>query len=356
MENKKKFIVNILFYGLIVLIVYAVCKYALPALLPFLIAFVIAAALQKGAKKLSGGVEVRRKLFSAFLCTVFFVIFFFIVIFLGTRAVKAVANLAVSAPSLYNEKIVPLLGELSDWLEQKTASVDPGMSGEVEEMFKNLSQNMGEYISDFSVKAVKWVSGGVTGIPGFIVKLVVTVVSTFFMAADFPKIMVALKRLVPEKWRGNVEQGGEYIRNVVFIYIRSYSLLFLMTFAELSIGLLILQIPYAVPIALAIAVFDILPVLGTGGILLPWAVVLFALGKVPIGVGILVLYLIITVIRNTVEPKIVGKQIGLHPLLTLIAMFAGLKLFGIVGMLVCPVGLAVFVNLKKDGVLNNLRF
>lgn len=98
--------------------------------------------------------------------------------------------------------------------------------------------------------------------------------------------------------------------------------------------------------ALAIAVFDILPVLGTGGILLPWAVILLLLGDKMLAAGILVLYLVITVVRNIAEPRLVGKQIGLHPLATLIAMFLGLKILGIAGMVLFPMLLAVLVNIE----------
>lgn len=138
-----------------------------------------------------------------------------------------------------------------------------------------------------------------------------------------------------------MERGGylpAFLCNTVFL-----------TFAELCIGLLAFKIPYAVPIALAIAVFDILPILGTGGVLLPWAAVLFMLGNMPLGAGILALYLVITMVRNIVEPKIVGKQIGLHPLATLVALFVGLKLIGIAGAVILPVFLSIFINIRKNG-------
>lgn len=124
-------------------------------------------------------------------------------------------------------------------------------------------------------------------------------------------------------------------------------MLFLLTFAELSIGFLILRIPYAILLGLAITLFDILPVLGTGGFLLPWAAILFLIKNTPLAVGILVLYLIITVVRNIMEPRLVGKQIGLHPLATLMAMFLGLKLVGIVGMFLFPIGLTVILGCKR---------
>ncbi len=148
-----------------------------------------------------------------------------------------------------------------------------------------------------------------------------------------------------------VGRAAAYAKNVLFIYLKSYSLLFLLTFAELSVGFLIMRVPYAVMVAIAVAVFDILPILGTGGILLPWAVGLLLMGNLPLAAGIVTLYIAITAIRNVLEPKIVGKQIRLHPLATLIFMFVGLKVLGIVGMIAFPVAFSILVNLEKNGGL-----
>ena len=139
---------------------------------------------------------------------------------------------------------------------------------------------------------------------------------------------------------------------MIRVYIRSYSLLFLLTFTELTIGFLIFQIPHSLLVAVLIAIFDILPVLGTGGVLIPWAVILAVIGNYPLAAGILILYVIITVVRNSVEPRIVGKQIGLHPLLTLIAMFTGVSLAGLPGLILLPMAVMIFVNMEKNGAIH----
>ena len=347
MEKKKNFIINVMFYGMMGGIILVACKVLLPVLFPFLLAFLAAVVIHALADKISKGDEKKRKICAVLFCILFYMAFFSVVFLAGGKIVKTVVNVAASAPAIYNEKIMPLFLELSDWLERTFFMADSGMSQEIEAMFLNLSQSMGQFISDFSVKGVKWISGGVAGIPGFVVKLVITVVATFFMASDFPQIMGFFMRMVPEKKREYITQGKNYIYDVVFIYIRSYSLLFLLTFLELCIGLFILRIPHAGLAALAIAVFDILPVLGTGGILLPWSVILLLLGNKILAAGMLVLYLVITVVRNIVEPRLVGKQIGLHPLATLLAMFMGLKILGIVGMVLFPMMSAVFVNIGR---------
>lgn len=352
MEHKKKFIINTIFYAIIGIIALCFCKYVLPALMPFMIAFLVSALVQIPIKKSKVNTDWKRKIFAIFLCGCFYFVFFFLIAAFGVKLLEGTEKFVVSIPTIYDESIVPLLDEISERLEVATASMDHSVSQKIEDTFLEISQNLGKYASDFSVNMVKWISGGVKGIPGFIVKLVITIVSTFFMAADFDKMTIFLKKLIPPDKEEMAGKGADYIKNIVFVYIKSYSLLFFLTFLELSIGFLILRIPYGIGIALLIAAFDILPVLGTGGILLPWTVVLIVMGNKPLAVGILILYIIITVIRNTVEPKIVGRQIGLHPLATLIAMFLGLKIFGIIGMIVLPVSLAVLINLEKNGIVH----
>lgn len=348
MEQKKSFIIRVVYYAVIALIVYAVCKYLLPALMPFLVAFVVAMLIRWPTVRLSKENVKRQKILAILFSALFYGIVFLAVILMGAKLVQSLVDLAVSAPTLYRDQIVPLLNEFSDWVSLKLSSVDAEASAEIDDFLTQVSNNMGQSVSEISVTVVKAVSGSVTGIPSLVVNIVITVVATFFMAADYPQLREFILKLLPQRAAERADRAVAYLKNLALIYSRSYLLLFLLTFSELTIGLLILRIPYAVLVALGIAVFDILPVLGTGGILLPWAVILFAMGKVPLGIGIVILYLVITVIRNTVEPRLVGKQIGLHPLATLIALYVGLKLIGFAGVIIFPVALAIFVQVRKD--------
>ena len=121
---------------------------------------------------------------------------------------------------------------------------------------------------------------------------------------------------------------------------------------DANTGLTVLKVPGAVLIAACIAVFDILPVLGTGGIMIPWAILSLITGDFFRGFGLLILYLVITVIRNIIEPKIVGHQVGLHPVVTLASMLAGLNLFGIIGLFGFPITLSLLKNLNDRGVIH----
>ena len=251
-------------------------------------------------------------------------------------------------PRLYQEEILPLLNYLYLELAERLTFADSQLTARINGVFQNFVGNIGNFISSFSVNAIKAVTSGIAGIPGLIIKLILMIISCFFFLLDYDKIIAFFIGLIPKGKEKAFETVKWYVTNTLLVYIRSYSLLFLMTYVELSVGFQILGIPYAPIIGLMVAVFDILPVLGTGGILLPWTVVLLVMKNIPMGIGMFVLYLIITVIRNTMEPKLVGKQIGLHPLATMISLYVGLKVVGFWGMLIFPTTLAVFSSMKKE--------
>lgn len=347
MEQKKNFIINITFYLLIGILLWAICRYILPAFMPFLLAFMVASLIQFPIRHFGWNGGRKKNLCAAACVGIFYITVFAFVIFAGVKILQVGEYLIRCAPDFYNDKVVPIMESLSDKVEAAASSIDIGMSQKIESMFHELVQNTGKQISNSSVEIVKVLSEGIAGIPALIVKLVVMVVATFFIAMDYDRILDFIKKHISPKYRVVLDSGKEYAKNAFFIYLKSYTMLFFITFVELSVGLWILGIPYAVLVGLGIAVFDILPVLGTGGVLLPWAVVLFLMKEHMLAAGIILLYVVIVVIRNILEPRLIGRQIGLHPLVTLIAMFLGLKLVGILGMIAFPVALTVLISLKR---------
>ena len=347
-EKKKQFIVNTVFYTFIICMILIVCKYLVPILLPFIISFIMASVLVIPARKLAGKNNKIRRFCAIIVGVIFFVVLFWGVAFLGVALVDWFLGFLEFIPRLYQEEILPLLNYLYMELTERLTFADTELTAKITDVFQNFVGNIGNFISSFSVNAIKTVTSGIAGIPGLIIKLILMIISCFFFLLDYDKIMVFFVSLIPkgkEKAFGTIKW---YVTNTLLVYIRSYSLLFLLTYVELSIGFQILGIPYAPIIGLMIAVFDILPVLGTGGILLPWTVILLVMKNIPMGIGMFVLYLIITVIRNTMEPKLVGKQIGLHPLATMISLYVGLKVIGFWGMLIFPTTLAVLSSMKKE--------
>ena len=202
-------------------------------------------------------------------------------------------------------------------------------------------------IDGLSVTAVRLVSVIVTGLPNVILSIILTIVSTFFISLDFDKVVGFLKSCLPTNMQTTVSEtvttGVSSFRKILVSYIA----IMFMSFAELSIGFLLMRIPYAVGFALLVAVIDIMPILGTGLVLIPWAIIAAILGNYSMALGVALLYVIMLVVRNIVEPKLVGQQMGLHPLATLVSMFVGLQLFGIFGLFGFPIILSLYFKLRK---------
>ena len=347
-EKKKQFIVNAVFYAFIICLIFIVCKYLLPILLPFILAFIMASVLIIPARKLAGKNNKIRHLCAIAVGVVFFMALFWGIAFLGVALVDWFLEFLEFVPHLYQNEILPLLNYLYLEVTERMTFADPALTAKINSVFQNFIGNIGNYISTFSVNAIRAITSGLAGIPGLIIKLILMIISCFFFLLDYDKVMAFFESLVPKGKEKSVETVKWYVKNTLLVYIRSYSLLFLMTYVELSIGFQLLGIPYAPIIGLMVAVFDILPVLGTGGILLPWAVILLIMKNIPMGIGMFVLYMVITVVRNVMEPKLVGKQIGLHPLATMISLYVGLKVIGFWGMLIFPTTLAVLSSMKRE--------
>jgi len=142
----------------------------------------------------------------------------------------------------------------------------------------------------------------------------------------------------------------DILSNKILKYILGYVILTAIAFGELLVGFWILGVEYSLLLAAITALIDLLPVFGTGTILLPWAVFSFAMGNGAQGFGLITLYAVICVVRYFAEPRIIGKNVGVNPLLTLAAMFIGLKLGGVIGLLLLPIGSIVMVHYYKQQI------
>lgn len=346
MEMKKKFVVNAAFYGIIALLVIAGYKYILPILTPFLIGFCVASLVRLPLNKMNLKTRQQNRWAAIGACVVFYAVVLGLLGLVGAKLVKETGAFLAEMPDLFQNELYPYFSMLAQEVRDILGPIDSGFAEMIVELGRSLIQSLGQLIKDFSALAVKWVANGAISIPNAIIQIVITVVSSFYIAIDYRKVLDFFAALLPASKRGMVVQTLQYMRSAVAVYIKSFTIIFFMTFAELAIGLALLKIRYAVPVAMGIAVFDLMPVLGTGGILLPWIVVSAILGDFGRAIGIAVLYVAITAVRNTVEPRLVGDQIGLHPLATLVAMILGLKLIGLLGMFLFPVTLVAVMNLK----------
>ncbi|MBR7178627.1 MAG: AI-2E family transporter [Oscillospiraceae bacterium] len=348
MESRKNFVINTAFYGILIALALAFWQYLLPILMPFIIGFAIASVVQlplhmihlKGGR-MQGGAAVA-------LCIVLYGLLVWGMIFFSVKVIGEISNFAAAVPDLFYDYLYPVIWDVGDLIQGLLEPIDMTLAQLVNEVGKTVASTLAKYATEFSGWAVKALASGVVSIPGALLQIIIMVVSSFYIAADYQTVVNFLKSLIPAAHRDKVVEVIGYARKAIWVYIKSYTIMFFITTAELYAGFLLLDIPYKLGLAVGIAIFDLMPILGVGGILLPWGAIALILGNLKIGIGVIVLYIFICAMRYIIEPRFVGSQISVHPLATLVAMVVGLRLAGLVGMLVLPVALMAVTKVRAN--------
>ena len=348
-DKKKKFLTDFFYYGILLVLALLAIKYAWEYLTPFVIAFVVSFCLKPLVNTINVYLNVKRSV-AALLCVIAFYAFTgVIIVFTGVQIVALARNLFFTLPEFYATEVAPVIANLLHELQQTAGSIDPGIIAPVEEYINGALENLGSWVSSLSVTMVSKISSGIASIPGLFIKTLITIIATCFISVDYYKITFFIAKQLSIQQISLLYDAETYAKTALVQYIKSYSLILFITFCEIGVGLWVLGVEHSALIALLISIFDILPAVGTGGIIIPWGIIAITLGDVAFGIGMLVLYLIVTVVRNTIEPKIIGEQVGLHPVATLMAMFLGTKLIGIVGLFGFPIGLVILKKLNDSG-------
>lgn len=329
---------------------YLLIRFALPALFPFLFAFLTAALTRPLVKKLAVRLGGYEKAVAAgvtlFFLAVFGILCYFFVLLLITQAqnlsemlLRDAANeqgrLAAVIAFFKNATArLPLFSKLSQTPLFREWMGDP--EGWLKEL---LQSSLTAWAERLPARLTAWAAR----LPALFVALIVTLIACFYFALDYPRVTAFLSNLCPGSFREKLPQARRRVGSLFRRWLGAYLLLFLLTFGELFLGLMLLRERYAFLLAFLIALMDILPVLGVGTALLPWALFRLLTGNVWGGVGLILLYIAITVVRQITEPHLVGKSIGLHPLVMLFAFFVGMKLFGFAGIFLGPI-VALFIK------------
>lgn len=341
-EYRKAANLTIVIAG-IALLVWLILKYAVGAIMPFLLAAVIAAIISPAAEKLSKKTRIPRAFTSAALVILIFAAACALISFAVSRVAVEAGELIdrlAEDPEVISRVIDGLLGKInaegsrlgflrkileSEALTNLGVNVDGLIQGALSSL-----------ISSITASLPTAAMGIVSRIPSALFFGVVFLIAAFYFTTDRERIGAGLSSLLPLRWQEKLPALRERISKILTGYCKAYLLIMLITFAEMFIGLSILRVNYAFLLAAVIAVVDILPVLGTGTVLIPWAIFSFITSDIKLGIGLVVLYAAGLLIRQFVEPKIVGTTLGLHPLATLASVYISLELIGFIGILIGP--------------------
>ena len=331
-EGQKNIVIKAFFYALILLIIYLAFKLFLGPLLPFLLAGALVLSLQPLVGLLNKKFQMKRNPTSIALVLAVYII--------------VIGLTAVTVRTVYLQ-LTDLIRSLPQYTDSVTVSVNtvlermrsflgkmPDIGGE---WLKDIpSAALDTAIQKIGVFATDFAAGFAAGVPSFLLSLAVMIIASIYIAKDYSAFSNYMHSIIPERIIIKFHLIKTTVLSKVAKLIKGYLIIIVLTFFELFIGLLFLKVKYALIIALLTALIDILPVLGSGTVLIPWAVFSALSGNPARAIGLMLLYLVITVVRNITEPKIIGAKIGIHPVLTLAVIFLGLKLFGAAGVILAP--------------------
>lgn len=334
---------------------FMVIHYGLPMLSPFVTAFLIAYMLKGPIAYISSKTRLNWNISAFLLVFLFYCTIGLLLSLLSIRVFSSSRILIGNLPEIYALYIEPVLIGVFDSVEQSFLRMDIPLLSSFDQLKGQFVQSAGQTVSNLSMEAMGFLSGLASSLPGFFIKLLLMIISTFFIAADYKKLTGFCLDQLDGKAKDIFLQIKEYVAGTLFVCIRAYALIMSITFVELAVGLTVIGVEHSVLIAFLISLFDVLPVLGTGGIMIPWMILTALQGSYGLAIGLLAVYLIITVIRNILEPKVVGSQIGLHPVVTLASMFVGMQLLGILGLFGFPIGLSLLCHLNENGTIHIFR-
>ncbi len=334
-----------------VAVIYVVFKYVIWALMPFIISWGVAFAVRPLSEYMHRKTGLSSKVLNFIFVSVALSLLSSVLFFIITRVIKEIRDFIA-----YLEENPYVISDILEKLELYVEGIREkiyffGSYNSDTGVFTGIDEYIGAFIEN-GVSAImsgvpKVISKLLLALPRLMIFILVSVIAAFYFSMDLKNINKRVLSIFPQKWQEKGKELKNTLFDTSFKYICAYFTIMVITFSLLLIGFLILRIKYALILSVICAVVDILPVLGVGSILIPWSLFEFARGNLFLGIGLLLLYLVITVIRQIIEPKIIGAKFGIHPLLTLFSMYLGLSFFGVGGMILGPVFAAVLKSVLK---------
>ena len=344
-ENARRRCLDAILIAGVVFIGIILIKKLFFLILPVGLGFLFSEAVRSSFRKLKPVSPAVKRALIVLILMILFALLTLALVLAAERALKGVMALGDGMESA--------VSALSAWLRGVTERAGKWLSGVLHRDVKTqvadmLSGMLSDGAKRLAQRLPEWVGAMAAGLPAMVASLILFLFSSYYFSCEWDRAQRLFCRLCPGERQGAFLKKKARILESLKKLMRAYGLLFLITFTELLIGFVILGIPGAVGKALLTALVDALPVFGTGAILIPWGVLLLLKQNTFQGAGLLILYLVMWIIRQFLEPRIVGKSIGLHPVVSLILAIGGLVIFGFWGMILLPVAAACLIRSGAD--------
>lgn len=378
-EKRKSTLINVAYFAVLATGYYLFMKYALDLVAPFVFAFLIALMLQSPIRKISQKTKIPKKIVAIGVSSLLVALLLGVVAFVGYKLFAEFKD------------FVEFLGYKLSNLPQTIESVRIWLIDAIEILPAKAEASAATTINEFSADLIKRTAeegvaglggedglGGIAGkidlsmlegpiggifafakrIPWVLTAILISVIAFFFVTTDYDNIVGMIKRNVSPQNEYALVKAKNLFNNVIGKMVKSYATIIFITFSEVAIGLNLMQLfgvykgSHIIVISMITAIVDIVPVLGTGTVVIPWAIYTIVMGDIPFAIGLFVLYVLITIIRQVLEPKLVAMNVGVHPILTLSGMYVGAQLFGVIGLFAVPITLVLLKALNQEGILH----
>jgi len=344
MEKKKEFIINTLYIAIICALVYFGVNYLFGLVVPFVLGFLFAYFAVKICRAWWKNDSKVARILTVLGLYLLIILFIALIVSVG---VDQIGNFIRTLPALYRNTIEPYINSLEESLQKLGESLPANIQSSLNDLTDGIFDAIKSVLSSSVSGLVKATTTIFKNAPQVLVSIIVTLITSFYFVFDYEMIAEKFTEMMPQKALRVFYDIKDFAENTLFKILGSYAMIMFITFIELTIGLTVIGINNSGIWAFVIALLDILPVLGVGTVLLPWSFSSMITGNILLGVELLVLYVIIAIVRNIIEPKFVGTDLGLHPLATLFSMIVGVRLFGALGMFGLPLTLSFFISRRK---------
>ena len=321
---------------------------------PFLFSLVLAWLLNPAVRWLQRKTNGSRKVISMILVILVFAVIGGVLFGLGWVAVDQVRSLFDNRQSVLDELLNGLLGVVNSfqlWLAGLNGVVPEEVITNSEDLINTLVGWVQELdFSGWFAQMAGQAPSMVTNVSGFAVALVVFMMASYFITGDYPRLRFELTDRVPMVARDFCRSVKDIFMSAFGGYVKSQLILSAGVFIILTIGFLLMKQPYGLLLAFGLAVLDFIPIIGAGTVMVPWAVIDMVLAHYGEAAALMAVWGVIVLFRRFAEPKILGDQTGLSPILSLVGIYIGMKMGGVLGMVVGPLLLLVCINLAKLGI------
>ena len=372
-EKRKTTLINITYYTVIVALFYLFMKYAFGLVAPFIVALAVAILLQKPLRIISEKTKIKKNILGAVAVLLIISVLISLIVLVGYRLFvefkgfgEYIMSKISDLPALTRaaeDWILARLTVLPDSLEKTVADSVTGIVDRILLVSQEETTGMTQTSeSGFDLSFLATPLGGLLStakqIPVVFAGIFMGIIACFFITCDYDKFRVLISENISREHEVAIVKTRRILGDILGKMLKSYATLIFITFCEVSIGLNILKLigvyggGYILVISIITAIVDILPVLGTGTILIPWAIFNLFTGNIGLGIGLVVLYVLITVIRQIIEPRLVAMNVGLHPAITLFGMYMGVQLFGFLGIFILPITFVLVKALNDEGIIH----